>query len=77
MGKVEMVSIPKTTLESAETLEDLEDWLLSRNPEFIKELRRIRREEDLKGKGISVESLAKKWHIKRGEKDEETGRRKC
>jgi len=25
MGKVEMVSIPKTTLETAETLEDLED----------------------------------------------------
>ncbi len=63
MGKVEMVSIPKTTLETAETLEDLEDWLLSRNPEFIKELRRIRREEDLEGKGISVENLAKKWHI--------------
>ena len=64
MEKVEMVSIPKTTLETAETLEDLEDWLLSRNPEFIKELRRIRREEDLEGKGISVENLAKKWHIK-------------
>lgn len=64
MGKVEMVSIPKTTLETAETLEDLEDWLLSRNPGFIKELRRIRREEDLEGKGISVENLAKKWHIK-------------
>jgi len=64
MGKVEMVSIPKTTLETAETLEDLEDWLLSRNPEFIKELRCIRREEDLEGKGMSVENLAKKWHIK-------------
>jgi len=63
MGKVEMVSIPKTTLETAETLEDLEDWLLSRNPEFIKELRCIRREEDLEGKGMSVENLAKKWYI--------------
>jgi len=64
MEKVAVVSIPKTVLVSAETLEDLEDWLLSNNPEFIKELQQIRQEEDLKGKGITLESLCKKWHIK-------------
>lgn len=62
--QVEKVSIPKTVFATAETLEDLEDWLLSRNPDFIKGMRRIRREEDLKGKGISLETLCKKWNIK-------------
>ena len=61
---VELISIPKTVLESAETLEDIEDWLISQNPEFIKELRRIRTEEDLKEKGETLQSLCKKWNIK-------------
>lgn len=61
---VELISIPKTVLESAETLEDIEDWLISQNPEFIKELRRIRKEEDLKGKGETLQSLCKRWNIK-------------
>ena len=62
--KVETIAIPKTVLNSAETLEDIEDWLISQNPEFIKELRRIRKEEDLKRKGETLQSLCKKWNIK-------------
>jgi len=62
--KVETIAIPKTVLNSAETLEDIEDWLISQNPEFIKELRRIRKEEDLKEKGETLQSLCKKWNIK-------------
>ncbi|MCD6220499.1 hypothetical protein J7K43_08985 [Candidatus Calescamantes bacterium] len=62
--KVEMVSIPKVVLENAEGLEDIEDWFLSRSLEFLEEMRRIRKEEDLKGKGFSLEQLCKKWNIK-------------
>lgn len=62
--QIEEISIPKTVFETAETLEDLEDWFLSRDPEFIKELQRIRKEEDLKGKGVALETLCKKWNIK-------------
>lgn len=62
--QIEEISIPKTVFATAETLEDLEDWLLSRDPSFIKEMRRIRKEEDLKGKGIDLGTLCKKWNIK-------------
>jgi len=62
--QVEEISIPKTVFATAETLEDLEDWFLSKDPEFISKLNKIRREEDLKGKGVSLETLCKKWNIK-------------
>ena len=52
----EEVIFPLSVFESADTKEDLEDWLLSQNPEFIKKMRKARR-DDILGKGKSWESL--------------------
>lgn len=56
-----MIHIPLPVFESADTKEDLEDWLMAHDPEFIKEMERIKNEES--GKGISLEEAAKKWDI--------------
>jgi hypothetical protein len=66
MGKLRnsgVLEIPTTIWESAETKEELEDWLLSQNPKLIRQLRRIRRREDLAGKGKSLNEVARRWHI--------------
>jgi hypothetical protein len=66
MGKLRngrVLEIPTTIWESAETKEELEDWLLSQNPKLIRQLRRIRRQEDLAGKGTSLDEVARQWHI--------------
>ena len=54
--KLEEVTFPLSVFETADTKEDLEDWLLSQNPEFIKKMRKARR-EDISGKGESWGSL--------------------
>jgi hypothetical protein len=43
-----LLTFPITVWETAETKEDLEDWILSRRKDFISEMRRLRR-EDLAG----------------------------
>ena len=49
------VIFPLSVFETADTKEDLEDWLLSQDPEFIKKMRRARREDTLdKGKEWGV-----------------------
>jgi hypothetical protein len=58
-----VLEIPTTIWESAETKEELEDWLLSQNPKLIRQLRRIRRQEDIAGKGKSLAEVARQWHI--------------
>lgn len=67
MGKAALkegvVEIPLPVWESAETKEELEDWLAAHNPRLVRELRRIRREEDLAGKGKSLGEVAKRWNI--------------
>ena len=50
------VTFPLTVFETANTKEDLEDWLLSQNPEFIKKMRRTRK-DDLEGRGKDWEAL--------------------
>ena len=57
------VTFPLTVFETANTKEDLEDWLLSQNPEFIKKMRRVRK-DDIKGKGKDWEALKKDLCIK-------------
>jgi hypothetical protein len=57
------LEIPITIWESAETKEELEDWLLSQNPKLLPQLRRIRRQEDLSGKGESLDDVARQWNI--------------
>jgi len=54
--KSEEVTFPLSVFETADTKEDLEDWLLSQNPEFIKKMRKAR-QEDILGKGKSWESI--------------------
>jgi hypothetical protein len=43
------LTFPITVWETAESKEDLEDWILSQNKDFISEMRRLRR-EDMAGK---------------------------
>ena len=61
--KSEEVTFPLSVFETADTKEDLEDWLLSQNPEFIKKMRKARR-EDISGKGKSWGSLKRELCIK-------------
>jgi hypothetical protein len=48
--KKEIVSFPLSVFETADTKEDIEDWLLAQNPEFIKKMRKARK-DDLRGMG--------------------------
>lgn len=48
--KSSVVSIPLNIFVTADTKEDLEDWLLAQNPEFIKKMRKARN-DDRRGKG--------------------------
>lgn len=57
------VTFPLTVFETANTKEDLEDWLLSQNPEFIKKMRKARK-DDLEGRGTDWEALKKNLCIK-------------
>jgi hypothetical protein len=61
--KTEIVTFPRSVFETADTIEDLEDWLLSKNPSFIRKMRKARR-EDIQGKGKDWESLKKELCIK-------------
>ncbi len=54
--KIETVTFPLNVFATADTKEDLEDWLLSQNPEFIKKMRKAKK-EDLQSKGKNWESL--------------------
>jgi hypothetical protein len=57
------VTFPLSVFETADTIADLEGWLLSKNPDFIKKMRRAR-QEDIQGKGKDWESLKKELCIK-------------
>jgi len=61
--KLEKVTFPLSVFETANTKEDLENWLLSQNSEFIKKMRKARR-EDLMGKGKSWGSLKRELCIR-------------
>lgn len=56
-----VLHIPLSVFESAETKDELEDWLLVHDPLFIHEMERIHKEES--GKGIPLKEAAKKWAI--------------
>jgi hypothetical protein len=61
--KLEKVTFPLSVFETADTKEDLEDWLLSKDPVFIKKMRKGRR-DDVQGKGKSWNSLKRELCIK-------------
>ncbi len=60
--KEPVIEIPLTVFETAETKEDLEDWLLSQNPEFIEKMRKARK-EDLSREGTDWTALKKELCI--------------
>lgn len=59
----EVITFPLSVFETADTKEDLEDWLLSQNPDFIAGMRKAR-QDDSKGKGKDWELLKKELCIK-------------
>ncbi len=61
--KSEVITFPISVFETADTKEDLEDWLLSQNPEFLKRMRNAQK-NDIKGKGKDWKLLKKKLCIK-------------
>ena len=46
-----------------QTKEELEDWLLAQNPDFIKRMRKARK-DDLEGKGKDLETIKKELRLK-------------
>ncbi|MDP2168205.1 MAG: hypothetical protein Q8J64_07740 [Thermodesulfovibrionales bacterium] len=50
------VIFPVSVFETADTKEDLEDWLLAQNPEFIKKMRKAKK-DDMQGKGKDWKTL--------------------
>jgi hypothetical protein len=61
--KKETVTFPPSVIETADTKEDVEDWLLAQDPEFIRRMRKAT-QGDNRGKGRSWESLKKELCIK-------------
>jgi len=61
--KTETVTFPLSVFETADTLHDLEDWLMAHNPDFLKKMRKAR-QEDLSGKGTGWKSLKKQLCLK-------------
>ena len=61
--KMEAITFPLSVFDTADTKEDLEDWLLSQNFAFLRKMRKAR-QEDLLGKGKSWESLKRELCIK-------------
>jgi hypothetical protein len=57
MGE-KVVIIPIEIFETAESKEDLEDWLLTQNPDFIRRMRKARK-DDLNSSGKNWEVLKK------------------
>jgi hypothetical protein len=57
------VEIPQSVLISAQSLDDIEDWLAANDPDFLREVRRIRNEEDLAGGGKDIAEVLKRWPI--------------
>ena len=63
MNKTRSIPIPESVLISAQSLDDLEDWLAANDPEFLERMRRIRNDEDLAGKGKDLGEVLKRWPI--------------
>ncbi len=61
--KSRVVTFPLSIFETADTKEDLEDWLLSQSPEFLKKMRKARK-DDIEGKGKDWKLLKKEMCIK-------------
>ena len=63
MAQTRTIPIPEGVLLSAQSLDDLEDWLTANDPAFVERMRRIRKDEDLADKGKDLGEILKKWPI--------------
>ncbi len=63
MSEQHIVEIPQSVLLSAQSLDDLEDWLAAHDPEFLEEIRRIRNDEDLADRDKDFGEILKRWPI--------------
>ncbi|MGB2754368.1 MAG: hypothetical protein WBD75_01850 [Phycisphaerae bacterium] len=61
MSNTRTVKIPETVLMTAQSLDDLEDWLASHDPESLRQMRRIRSGEDLAGQGKDLGEILQRW----------------
>lgn len=61
--KRKTVTFPLSIFETADTKEDLEDWLISQKPDFVKRMRRARN-DDIQNKGKDWKSIKKEQCIK-------------
>jgi len=61
--KSDVLVFPVSVFETADSKEDLEDWLLSQDPEFIKKMRKAKK-DDIQGRGKDWKILKKKLCIK-------------
>lgn len=57
------ITIPLEVFETAESKEEIEDWLLAHDSEFIKKMLKARK-EDIDGKDIPWEQVRKRLDIK-------------
>jgi hypothetical protein len=64
MAQTRTISIPESVLLSAESLDELEDWLSANDPKFVEQIRRIRKDEDLAGQGKDLGEILRRWPIK-------------
>jgi hypothetical protein len=63
MAATRTIAIPESVLLSAQSLDDLEDWLAANDPAFLARMRRIRDDEDLAGQGKDLEEILARWPI--------------
>ncbi|MBM4035113.1 MAG: MoaD/ThiS family protein [Planctomycetes bacterium] len=63
MAATRTTAIPETVLLSAQTLDDLEDWLAANDPAFLQRMRRIRNDEDVAGQGKDLEGILERWPV--------------
>jgi len=61
--KSEVIAFPVSIFETADTKEDLEDWLLSQNAEFLRKMKKAGK-DDIEGKGKDWNQLKKELCIK-------------
>ncbi len=63
MSETRTIEIPESVLISAQTLDDLGDWLAIHNPQFLDRMRHIRDDEDTAEKGKDLTEILKRWPI--------------
>jgi len=61
MSSQRTVEIPESVLISAQSLDDLEDWLAAHDPQFLQQIRQIRNDEDLGDRGKDLGEVLKRW----------------